>query len=54
MGHLSVVECLVNHGADINSKDCDGKTPLKLANQQRNTNVVEFLRNKGAKEGCRV
>ena len=54
MGHLSVVDYLVHHGADINSKDCDGKTPLKLANQQRNINIVEFFRSKGAKGDCRV
>lgn len=30
-GHLEIVKLLIEHGADINTRDTDGKTPRDLA-----------------------
>jgi len=49
-GHLSVVECLVNHEADINAQS-EGKvsgTPLHHAVQNGHLGVVEYLINQKA------
>ena len=44
-GHLSIVEYLVNHNADINEKDKDNMTPIHLAAQNGHLSVVEYLVN---------
>jgi len=50
-GHLSVVEYLVNHNAEINVKNKDGETPLELAKRYGRLNVVDFLKSRG---NCRI
>ncbi len=44
------VKILVDHGADINAKNSLGDTPLKLAIHNGLTEVVNFLKTKGATE----
>lgn len=47
-GYLNIVKVLVEKGADVNARDNIGETPLLDANGY--TNVVEFLKQHGAKE----
>lgn len=56
-GHLSVLELLKNHGADINSISASGDTPLHLAVRGRHLDAVKALIELGAKhqtcsDGC--
>jgi len=46
--HLRVIECLLNHNADINAKNDVDSTPLHLAIEDGNLSVVEFLLNHSA------
>jgi len=46
--HLNCVEYLVNHGALMNAKNKDNKTPLEIAHEKGLKSIEEFLRNKGA------
>ena len=43
-GHLCFVEYLVNQKAEINAKNQEGKTPLRLSSENGKSNVVEFLK----------
>jgi len=47
-GHLSVIEYLVNHKADINAKDENNWTPLHYAARKGHLSVVEYLFNQKA------
>jgi len=47
-GFYSVVEFLVNCGADVNVRDSFEQTSLHCAASKGNTKVVEFLLNSGA------
>ena len=49
-GNLAMVETLIRHGADVDTKDPDGHTPLAVALERKNNEVVELLRKAGAKE----
>jgi ankyrin repeat protein len=53
-GHLEVAKRLLAAGADINATDIDGYTPLTKATEQKKSNVVAYLRTKGAKSGKTV
>lgn len=44
-GYLSVVEYLVDNGADVNKKDTAGNTALKWATEKSHHEVVEYLEN---------
>ncbi|KIW25710.1 hypothetical protein, variant [Cladophialophora immunda] len=48
MGQIEVVEQLLNKGADLESKDVSGCTPLSLAADQGNQVVVQLLLEKSA------
>lgn len=47
LGHLKV---LLKAGADVNAKDKDGNTALKLAQERGNAKIAELLKSAGAKE----
>lgn len=50
-GQLNIVKFLVDKGADVNARSKSGRvTPLKQAVQENHLDVVEFLRQHGAKE----
>jgi len=53
-GHKDVVELLLVLGADINASDRRGKTPLDRALSKNRSEVVEFLRSKGAKSNVGI
>ena len=42
---LDVAKVLVQHGADLKAKSKDGKTPLEVAIEEKNEDVVNFLKN---------
>ena len=43
-GHLDIVRCLIDNGADANAKNSSGKTPLSIAQIQCHTDVVQFIK----------
>jgi ankyrin repeat protein len=45
-----LTELLIAKGANINAKNNAGRTPLDLAKQRGNTEIVELLCKRGAKE----
>jgi len=56
-GHFSVVEYLVHHGADIEAKTIEDKTPYTMAYEEQRFDVCEFLKNKEEEtknKGCRI
>jgi tetratricopeptide (TPR) repeat protein len=46
--HADIVKYLVDHGANVNSKDCDGVTALMYAAMHRNLDVLKILIDHGA------
>jgi ankyrin repeat protein len=44
-----LVSFLVKHGADVNAKSNNGKTPLSIATEAGSANIVEILKSAGAK-----
>ena len=48
IGHLSVVEFLVNQNADINAKGKGDLTPLHFAARDGHLSVVDYLVNQNA------
>ena len=47
---MQYLNTLLTAGADVNAKDKDGKTALKLAQEAGNEKIVELLKQAGAKE----
>ena len=45
-GSLDMVELLIEYGADETLQDSQGKTPIQLAYEKINVDVVQFLRQK--------
>jgi hypothetical protein len=48
LGRADVVSLLLAHGADVNLRNANGETALKLAADSRHTAVVELLTKAGA------
>ena len=46
---VGIAAILIDGGADVNTTNKSGMTPLQLASQRRNTQMVELLKNHGAK-----
>jgi ankyrin repeat protein len=49
-GQLNFAELLPAHGAQINAKDDNGKTPLAIALEYKRNEVAAFWRKHGGKE----
>ena len=49
-GHKKVTELLLIKGAEINGKDTDGKTPLRIALDNDQKDEAALLRQHGGKE----
>ena len=50
MGRADVVEFLIAKGADINARETNGMTPLKLTVSQWQWGIADILRKAGGKE----
>ena len=48
-GHYQLTELLLDKGADIESKDKEGNTPLMYVSYESNFLIVELLLDRGAK-----
>ena len=48
-GETDVVKFLAEKGADINAKAENGKTPFSIASEAGDGDIVEILKNHGAK-----
>ncbi|MFA5013391.1 MAG: ankyrin repeat domain-containing protein, partial [Candidatus Paceibacterota bacterium] len=48
-GNAQIVKDLIKARADVNAKNYQGKTALSRAISNRNTEVIQILRNAGAK-----
>ena len=48
-GHLAIVKFFITQGADVNVKGTDGRSPIHLAIERGNKDVIELLTRHGAK-----
>ena len=50
MGHIDIVNLLIEAGADVNAarEDYEGSTALKYASREGHTEIVNLLREAGA------
>jgi len=46
---IEAIELLIEHGADIDAQNADGRTPLMLASQSGDEDLVDFLLGKSQK-----
>jgi ankyrin repeat protein len=49
-GSVELVKMLLEHGADVSLVDNSGKTPMKLALEKNRPEIVDLLRQQGAKD----
>jgi RNA polymerase sigma factor (sigma-70 family) len=49
-GFKGVIALLIEHGAELNATDVEGKTPLRVALEENQNEVVEILQQHSAKE----
>jgi ankyrin repeat protein len=52
-GNLAAAQVLVQAGADLQSRDSQGKTPLHLAARNGNSHIMDYLLEKGADPNAR-
>ncbi len=50
LGNVRVAQALINAGANVNARDTDGKTALKLATENNHFTLVAILKKHNAKE----
>ena len=48
-GHLNVVKFLLANDANVNASTIDGETALQVAEFQGHTDIVQLLKDSGAK-----
>ncbi len=48
--YKAVAALLIRHRAEVNTKNWEGKTPLTVAQEAGNTDIVKLLKKHGAKE----
>ena len=48
LGRKDIIQLLLDHGAEINSRTDDGRRPLSEAIHRKHEDVAEFLKSKGA------
>jgi len=48
--HVDVVKLLISRGADVNEKDAQSNTVLKVAKTKGNPEIVSLLAEAGARE----
>ena len=53
IGSIEIAMVLLNHGADINSTNYLGQTPLHVALEKEFTDFAKFLISKGARKKCK-
>ena len=46
----AIAGLLIARGADVNARDIDGNTPLKIASRRGYAKMVQLLRDHGAQE----
>jgi ankyrin repeat protein len=49
-GHVENIECLIAEGADVNAKSKSGETALKFAEMSDREDIIDLLKENGAKE----
>ena len=49
-GNLKLVKFLIDNGADVNAKNHAGISALNLASKKKNSELVNLLKARGAKE----
>jgi len=52
-GDLTRIKALLEQGADVNSKDADGRTALVIAAKQGHSEIAQFLLGQGAESDAR-
>ena len=52
-GQLQVVQCLIEKGANIETKDKDQETPLFIVSCYGKTDIVKYLISKGANKNSK-
>ena len=50
LGLIELISHLIVHGADINTPDSEGRTPLGVAITEKRVEAAELLRREGAQE----
>jgi len=56
-GYISIIQLLIENGADVNASNNEGETALHYAMKNNNAELEEYLRNQGAfiqNKKCRV
>ena len=54
LGRIDLIQLLLDHGAEINSRSDSGRTPLGEAIRGKHAEAAELLRSKGAVEPEKV
>ena len=56
-GYISIIQLLIENGADVNASNSEGETALHYAMKKNNAELEEYLRNQGAffpNKKCRI
>ena len=50
---FEAIDLLIEHGADIDAQNADGRTPLMLASVKGDTELVDYLLDYGAERNIK-